>query len=103
MDYVSKIREILRREKVNYDELSEITGKSRNTISNYMTRKSKPDVDFLKKVADHFGTPLSYFFEETVDKALDREERYGKKRYVEERLSDLEKDMEKVKKMLDLD
>lgn len=101
MDYVSKMKEILKAKKVSYEELSEITGKSRNTISNYMTRKSSPDIEFINTVARHFNLPLSSFFDENNSWG-EAEEKY-QKMYLEDRLAALERDMKRVKKNLDMD
>ena len=39
------------------------TGISQTAFSNWKAGRSEPNVDSLKKLADHFGVPMEYFLE----------------------------------------
>ena len=51
-------------------QLAEITGKTRQTISQYVNGISEPSYDTLVKIADHFQVSLDYLLGRTADPAI---------------------------------
>lgn len=44
--------------------VSEDTGITKSTFSDWKSGRSKPKIDKLKILADYFGVPIEYFLEE---------------------------------------
>lgn len=45
-------------------QVSKATGVGQNTLSNWKTGRSRPKVDKLQKIADHFGVAIEYFLKD---------------------------------------
>ena len=58
-----KYEELLLKTGETSYQVSKETGIGQNTLSNWKTGRSKPKVDKLKKLAEHFGVPIDYFLE----------------------------------------
>ena len=58
-----KYEELLLKTGETSYQVSKATGIGQNTLSNWKTGRSRPKVDKLQKIADHFGVPVSYFLE----------------------------------------
>lgn len=58
-----KFAELLEKHEVTAYRVSKETGIPANTFTDWKTGRSKPKVDKLKILADHFGVPLEYFLE----------------------------------------
>jgi len=65
--YMQIIKNLMDKKKLTQDEISQMIGKNRNTITNYFTGKTKIDVDTLEDVAKALEVPVSYFFEDKED------------------------------------
>lgn len=61
----SKYEELLKKSGETSYQVSKATGVGQNTLSNWKTGRSRPKVDKLQKIADHFGVPVSHFLEDT--------------------------------------
>jgi len=44
-------------------QLSKKTGISQTAFSNWKSGRNKPNVESLKKIAEHFNVPIEYFLE----------------------------------------
>ena len=56
-----KYEELLLKTGETSYQVSKATGIGQNTLSNWKTGRSRPKVDKLQKIADHFAVPVSYF------------------------------------------
>ena len=61
-----KYEELLLKTGETSYQVSKATGIGQNTLSNWKTGRSRPKVDKLQKIADHFGVPVSYFLESST-------------------------------------
>ena len=52
MDYIDKINAVLKQRNISQRQLAELVGKPQGTIHNYLSRKTKMDVETLQKMAD---------------------------------------------------
>lgn len=66
-----KLRNLRREKKLTQLELSEKTGLSRATISNYECGRRIPHLKELRLLCDFFGCSLDYFGVETKDEQLE--------------------------------
>ena len=64
MNYILKIKELLEQKRIPLGRFAQLIGKNRNTVTNYLSGKTKIDVDTLIKIASVLGVPVSYFFGE---------------------------------------
>ena len=70
-DIGKNIRELRIKEKLTQDELAEKLFVTRQTVSNYETGKSRPDIDMLEKIADVLKCEIHHVLY-GVPKDLDR-------------------------------
>jgi len=91
---VLKIKGLLKEKKHTYEEFSEAIGKSRPTINNYMKGASKIDVYTMKDIANFLGVQVAYFYNEDIST------HEKPKKYIEQRIEDLEKRMNKLENKL---
>ena len=62
--YSSKMfRKLLEERGVSAYRISKETGLDVSTLSNWKNEHYEPKVDKIKKVADYFGVPITYFYE----------------------------------------
>ena len=61
-----KYEELLLKTGETSYQVSKATGIGQNTLSNWKTGRSRPKVDKLRKIADHFGVPVSYFLDNSA-------------------------------------
>lgn len=59
-----KFENLLSKNKITANKVSEDTGVSTAILSYWKTGRSEPKIDKLKKIADYFGVPIEYFLEE---------------------------------------
>jgi transcriptional regulator with XRE-family HTH domain len=64
MDYRLKISKLMEEKRLTKRELALKINKNENTIANYISGKTNVEVDVLLKIAEVFGVPVSYFFED---------------------------------------
>jgi len=64
MDYRLKISKLIEEKRLTKRELALKINKNENTIANYISGKTNVEVDVLLKIAEVFGVPVSYFFED---------------------------------------
>ena len=62
-----KYEELLLKTGETSYQVSKATGIGQNTLSNWKTGRSRPKVDKLQKIADHFGVSISYFLENSTE------------------------------------
>ncbi len=60
--FSERLKEIRKKNHMTQEELAQILGVGKSTISNYETGYSKPDSVNLIKIADVFNVSLDYFF-----------------------------------------
>jgi len=65
MDYLKKINDLIIKKKMTKRDFSQIIEKNENTVQNYLTGKTKIEVETLLKIAAVLEVPISYFFEES--------------------------------------
>jgi len=71
MDIILRIRELMTKKNISQDKLAKGIEKTTQTISNYLTGRTKMDIDVLIKIAIFFEVPINYFFDESeVKQAL---------------------------------
>ena len=63
MDKIQKIKDLIESKNSSYDKLAKSLGKTTQTIANYLTGRTKIDVDTLENIAKVFEVPISYFFD----------------------------------------
>lgn len=98
---ILKIKGLLKEKKITYEQFSDMIGKSRPTINNYMKGASKIDVYTIKDIADCLGVSVSYFFDDAANEVNEPVANYKKpKKYIEERLEELEQRMNKLENKL---
>ena len=44
--------------------VSQETGITKSTFSDWKSGRSNPKIEKIKKIADYFGVPIGYFYEE---------------------------------------
>jgi transcriptional regulator with XRE-family HTH domain len=62
MDYLQKIKELMKIKKITQKELSQKIDKNINTITNYFKGNTKLDVDTLLKISEVLGVKPEVFF-----------------------------------------
>jgi transcriptional regulator with XRE-family HTH domain len=92
-----KIKFLLKLHELTYEQFAKKIGKSKPTVINYLNGKSKIDVGTLKKIAEVLNVQPEYFFESTSDIFQEPTGSY-KRKYLEERLDDIENRVENIEK-----
>lgn len=60
MDMADRIRKALRVAEVSVNEIAEVVGMNRNTISAWINGRAKPNDSQLKKIALRTGAPVEW-------------------------------------------
>lgn len=76
-DIGRNIRAIREKSKITQDELAEKLFVSRQTVSNYETGKSKPDIDMLMRISEVMDVDIHYLLYGTRDDQLRRNNMRG--------------------------
>ncbi len=63
MDIGKKIRTLRLQRSIPQNDLAQILGVSKSTMSNYERNYSTPDPDILVKIADYFNVSIDYLFD----------------------------------------
>ena len=71
-DIGANIRRARVRRKLTQDDLAQTVHTTRQTISNYETGRSRPDVETLQRLADALGVELTELLDETPSAAVRR-------------------------------
>ena len=71
-DIGANIRRARTRRKLTQDDLAQTVHTTRQTISNYETGRSRPDVETLQRLADALGVELTELLDETPLAAVRR-------------------------------
>jgi transcriptional regulator with XRE-family HTH domain len=71
MDIGKKIKTLRLSKPLTQNELANILGVSKSTMSNYERNISTPDPDILLKLATYFDVTVDYLFNEKQDKSKD--------------------------------
>ena len=62
MNYLSdNLRFLMKKKKLNHEEMGKILGKGRSMIGYYANGKSQPDLDTLNKITNYFGVTIDDF------------------------------------------
>ena len=64
MSVLERIKDLVKYKKLTQKELSELIGKSEQTINNYFVSRTKIDIETLQDIAKVLNVPVAYFFEE---------------------------------------
>lgn len=65
MDFYQKVIALCKEKGVSRSKMADDIGISRSTPKDWETKKITPREGTVKKVADYFGVPVSYFFSDT--------------------------------------
>lgn len=89
----SRLRKARENKKLSQLEVSKLTNINNKTLSRYENDGAEPDFDTLRKLADLYDVPVSYFFGE-IDYSYDLKELLADKELMWEgkKLSENEKD-----------
>ena len=60
MEFKYRIRDLRREKNITADELGEIVGVSRFSVSNWETGRNQPNNDILIKLAEYFNVSVDY-------------------------------------------
>lgn len=71
-DIGANIRRARTRRRLTQDDLAQTVHTTRQTISNYETGRSRPDVETLQRLADVLGVELTELLDETPPAAVRR-------------------------------
>jgi transcriptional regulator with XRE-family HTH domain len=63
LDIGKKIRTLRLQKNIPQNDLAQILGVSKSTMSNYERNYSTPDPDLLVKIADYFNVSIDYLFD----------------------------------------
>lgn len=69
----NKIEELLKSHNMTLNKLSKAVGIPYMTLKSWKLRGSSPRLENVKKIADYFGVPVEYFFEddsENLDQSI---------------------------------
>jgi transcriptional regulator with XRE-family HTH domain len=67
----TKFAKLLQENNETAYQVAKLTQISTSTLSDWKTGRSKPKIDKLQKIADHFKVPITHFLEEKNDKKED--------------------------------
>lgn len=59
-----KFMQLMKEHGVSPYQVANATGVSTVTLTNWKKGKYTPKIDKIKKIADYFGVPITYFLEE---------------------------------------
>lgn len=65
--FATRLRELMAEGPTTQDQLATATGKTRQTISQYVNGISEPGYNTLVKIADYYGTSIDYLLGRTND------------------------------------
>jgi transcriptional regulator with XRE-family HTH domain len=68
-----KFENLLKERKVSAHQVSVATGVSTATLSSWKQGKYEPKKEKIQKIADYFGVPVSYFYEDSPEYYYDDE------------------------------
>jgi len=69
MTVIEKLRELLKLKNITQNELSNLMNVTQTTINNYLTNRTKLDVDTLIKISTILQISPSYFFDDSASGA----------------------------------
>lgn len=67
--FATALRSLMDEANIKQEELAQITGKTRQTVSQYVNGISEPGYDTLVKIADFFNVPVDYLLGRTKDRS----------------------------------
>lgn len=67
MDFYSKVNQLCRERGISITAFSKEIGLSKGTAPGWKTLSRPPRVATVKRIADYFGVPVSYFLEGEAD------------------------------------
>ena len=71
-------REIVKKYRISYKELSQILNKAKPTIQTYMNGRTNPDIDSYIKIAEYLNIPLEELLGINNDRISISKEEYNK-------------------------
>ena len=73
LNFGRKLSAQMKKKHILQSDLSAVIGVSRQTVSYYATGKQLPNNEVLEKIADYFGVPTSYYFDDEEQTQLNDE------------------------------
>ena len=71
MDYIMRIKDLMKIKKINQRELASLIGKTQTTINNYLVRKTKLDVDTLIDISSALSVSPIVLLKDTDYKTIE--------------------------------
>jgi len=69
MTVIEKLRELLKNKNLTQNDFANLMKVTETTINNYLTTRTKLDVETLIKISMLLEVPITYFFEEGTESA----------------------------------
>lgn len=66
MDFYTKVMALCRKKNISRSRMADEVGISRSTPKDWAEKKSVPQPGTVKKIADYFEVPTSYFFDDNA-------------------------------------
>ncbi len=66
MGYILKIKELLKKKNLTQRDFAKELDVTLTTVSNYLTKKTKIDIETFIKISKVLGVPMGYFFEDNL-------------------------------------
>ena len=70
MQFFNKVQSLCQERGISVTALALALGFSKGTPTNWKTMKKPPRAENVKKIADYFGVPPSYFSEDEAEESL---------------------------------
>jgi transcriptional regulator with XRE-family HTH domain len=77
-----KLLELRRQKGLSQEQLAIDLNLSQSSISNYEAGTTSPDMEILKKIADYFKVPITYFFSDETNNFYTNENHGGNSGYM---------------------
>jgi len=77
-----KIKELVNKRRFTQIEFAEKIGKTKQTVNNYLTGRTKIDTDTLEQIAKVLQVPVALFFEEKVTGNVTKNYSEGGQQYI---------------------
>lgn len=94
---MNRIRDLREDRDLRQIDVSEAIGIDQRTLSNYETGKTNPDSFAIIKLADFFGVSADYLIGRTNEKITTADDIIRKIGKIQQELTDIAKDIKKIK------
>lgn len=99
-----KIKKLRKQRKMTLKQLGEVLGFASNTLCMYENNTRTPSYETLKKIADHFSVPFTWFFcEYNENKEVNEIARQLRcsQRHIRELLATAQAELERIDRLLE--